>query len=778
MILFDSLRRRRATPRLLCVLLALGCVVAGGLPAAVPQADDGFLPVEQVFRYSADSDGHTLTVHWNVARGYYLYKSRMGFAVDTPGFSLGAPSWPPADVHQDEYFGKQDIFRNAFTVTLPITAAAPGARSLNVKLKLQGCADAGLCYPPQNWTTSVALPATDPTSAAAPASGLGALVGTRRAANDDGFLTVDQAFRVNAVADGPERVRVFFEIAPGYYLYRDRFKVKLANPAPGARLGELALPSGETHEDEYFGKKEIYRGELAAQLPVARAAAQALELPLSVSYQGCADAGLCYPPQTTILNVALPATGAASLDGTAVASAGAPAPFLSEQDRLANLIRSGNLLLVLATFFGLGLGLAFTPCVLPMVPILSSLIAGQGHAASTARSFGLSLAYVLGMSFTYTLAGVLAALAGAHVQAMFQQTWIILLFGGLFVVLALSMFGLFTLQMPAAIQTRLSDTSNRQRAGTLGGVAVMGALSALIVTACVAPALVAALAVIGQSGNVLRGGLALFSMSLGMGAPLLVVGASAGKLLPRAGAWMDTVKQFFGVMMLGVAAWMFARLVPDRVALLLWAVPAGIAAWLLWRAVRRVSTAFWVTRLAGAAAGLYAVALVAGASLGATDPLAPFAAFSRHGLAQPDALEFRPIKSLHDLDAAVAVASKTGKPLLLDFYADWCVSCKEMEKYTFSDPSVKQALGSFVLLRADVTANDADDQALLRSFDILGPPTIAFYGRDGIERRAFRVVGYMKAPEFAAVAKQSVEPLPPQPDPPSVPTAMASDTLH
>jgi thiol:disulfide interchange protein DsbD len=734
------------------VLLTLSALATGSLRAAVPESGDGFLPVERVFRYSASSDGQSVTVRWDVARGYYLYKSRMAFAADTPGFTLGAPTWPTADVHEDEYFGKQDIFRNQFAVTLPITAAAPGARTLALKLKLQGCADAGLCYPPQTWTTSVALPVGD-----AARGGLGALLGPQRGGHDDDFLPVDQAFRVNAVADGPDLLRLYVEIAPGYYLYRERFKV--GSPAADVALGALQLPEGEIHEDEYFGKQQIYRGELIADLPVARAPGSALELPLSVGYQGCADAGLCYPPQQRTLNVTLPATGATTAGGplgTAASSTGAaPDAFVSEQDRLARLIRSGNLLLVLGSFFAIGLGLAFTPCVLPMVPILSSLIAGQGGAASTGRSFGLSVAYVLGMACTYTLAGVLAALAGAHLQAMFQQTWIILLFGGLFVLLALSMFGLITLQMPAAIQSRLSDTSNRQRAGTLGGVAVMGALSALIVTACVAPALVATLAVIGESGNVLRGGLALFTMSLGMGAPLLAVGASAGKLLPRAGAWMDTVKHGFGVMMLGVAAWMFARLVPDRVALLLWAVPAGIAAWLLFNAVRRVSGAFWVLRLAGAAAGLYAVALVAGSVLGGSDPLAPLAGLGRHGLKQSEELEFRRIKSLHDLDAAVAAASTTGRPLLLDFYADWCVSCKEMEKYTFTDPLVKQALAPFVLLRADVTANDADDQALLRAFGILGPPTIAFYGRDGVERRAYRVVGFMKAPEFAAVAGQS-----------------------
>jgi thiol:disulfide interchange protein DsbD len=747
--------QRSMRPGLLGLLALIGfCALR-----VAAASDDGFLPVEQVFRYSASSDGHSVDIHWNVAQGYYLYKARMSFGSDSPGVTLGTPLWPRAAVHQDEYFGKQDIFRGEFTVRVPLTAPM-STGPIALQLKLQGCADAGLCYPPQVWKTSVAVPA--PASAAADASGapasaapgLSGLLGARRRSNDDGFLPPEQAFRVAALPEGPDRVRILWEIAPGYYLYRDRFKV--ATPAAGITLGKLELPRGEPHEDEYFGSQEIYRGELAGQITVAGASASAAELPLTLTYQGCADAGLCYPPQTQHLSVSMAegATAAGRASPAAGAGSGsAAAPFVSEQDRLANLIRSGNIVLVLGTFFGLGLLLAFTPCVLPMVPILSGIIAGQGANASTGRSFALSLAYVLGMALTNTVAGVLAALAGAHVQAIFQQTWIILLFGGLFVVLAISMFGFFTLQMPAAIQTRLSDTSNRQRAGTFGGVAVMGALSALIVTACVAPALVATLAVIGQGGNAVRGGAALFTMSFGMGVPLLLVGASAGKLLPKAGAWMDTVKQLFGVMMLGVAAWMFARLVSDRVALLLWAVPALIAAGILWTAaVRRARHGIWLLRGVGVAAGLYGIALIAGAALGGSDPLAPIPRFAAHHAT----LEFRPVKSLADLDGAVAAASRAGRPVLLDFYADWCVSCKEMEKYTFTDPGVQQALGTFVLLRADVTANNDDDQALLKRFGIFGPPTIAFYGADGTERGAYRVVGYMKAPEFAATARASI----------------------
>ena len=477
------------------------------------------------------------------------------------------------------------------------------------------------------------------------------------------FLAPDQAFQVSATAAGPDRVRIDWQIADGYYLYRSRIKVKTDSPV---QLGVLALPEGETHNDEYFGPQQIYHHALSATLPVARAAGAARQdVAVAVTYQGCAHAGLCYPPITKTLAVTLPPAGTAGGAGAAVgatdlvpASPAAPADangggYVSEQNHLAMIIRSGNLVVMLGTFFVIGLGLAFTPCVLPMVPILSGIIAGHGDDVTTARAFLLSLTYVLGMAFTYTVAGIAVATAGSHVQALFQQTWIILLFAALFVVLALSMLGLFTIQMPAAIQTRLSDVSNRQSAGSFSGVAVMGALSALIVTTCVAPPLVATYVVIGQSGNLVRGAAALLTLSLGMGAPLLVVGASQGRLLPKAGPWMETIKQLFGVMMLGVAVWMLARVTAPGILLLLWAVPAAVAAAVLWRGARGIRHRPLLVRAAAVLAGAYALVLLVGAGLGSADPLAPIPAFGGHH----ETLSFQTIKSVDDLDRAVTRGS-------------------------------------------------------------------------------------------------------------------------
>jgi thiol:disulfide interchange protein DsbD len=563
-----------------------------------------------------------------------------------------------------------------------------------------------------------------------------------RPASGEEFLDPDVAFRLAVTPEGPDRVRLHWTIAPGYYLYRDRIKV--ATTTPGVTLGKTDFPPGITKTDEYFGEQVIYHDELIARVPLARAGGGAQPLALTVTYQGCAEAGLCYPPTTRTFNLDLPGGGAA----TASPAAGA---YVSEQDSLAGMIVHGNLLVMLAVFFAAGLVLAFTPCVLPMVPILSRLIAGQGTSVTTRRAFALSLTYVLGMAFTYTAAGAAAAAAGQQVQAVFQKPWVIATFATLFVAMALSMFGLFTVQMPAVLQTRLSGTSNRQRAGTFGGVAAMGALSALIVTTCVGPALVVTLIVIGQTGNVARGAAALFSMSLGMGVPLLVVGTSAGALLPRAGVWMDGIKKLFGVMMLAMAAWMLARVLPGRATLFAFAVPAVIGAWVLWRFTARRSTGQWVARGAGVAAGVYGALLLFGCAAGATDPLRPWAT----GAAASESLAFRGVRSVSELDREVQTATAAGRAVMLDFYADWCVSCKEMERYTFTDPQVQQSLATTVLLRVDVTANSSADQALLRRFGIFGPPTIAFYGPDGQERPQYRVVGYMKAAEFAAVLRQA-----------------------
>ncbi|HEY4210459.1 MAG TPA: protein-disulfide reductase DsbD [Steroidobacteraceae bacterium] len=606
-------------------------------------------------------------------------------------------------------------------------------------------------------------------AAAAPGSTLNDVIKASQTSNDNDFLLPDVAFQVEAAADGPDRVRISWKIADGYYLYRERMKASVTSDK--GQAGDLALPNGESKTDD-LGQHQVYHHEVVATLPVARSAGGPVELPVKVSYQGCAEAGLCYSPMTKTLNVTLPAGSGSSLsssnlskpDGSAAAAAGGSASgsgsvsgnsstsagYVSEQDRFADVIKNASLFWVIVVSLGAGIALSFTPCVLPMIPIVSGLIIGDGtRAVTTRRSFLLSLSYVLGMALAYTAAGMAVGASGKQFQAALQQPWVIVPFSLVFVVLALAMFGLFTLQMPSAVQTRLTAISNQQSGGTFGGAAIMGALSSLIVTTCVAPVLVGVLLVIGQSGGVLRGGVALFSMGLGMGVPLLAVGASAGTLLPRPGAWMDLIKQLFGAMMLSVTAWLLSRVIPERFSLFLWAIPLTSAAVVLWIGAGKVRSNKWLVRFAGAAFTAWAAMMITGGAMGNTDALSPLSKGDSNQLA------FRTIKSVDDLKRAVTAANVQGKAVLLDFYADWCVSCKEMEKFTFTDAHVKTALNGTVLLRADVTANDADDQALLKHFGIFGPPTIAFYGVDGQEQKRFRVVGYMKAPDFASVAQSA-----------------------
>jgi thiol:disulfide interchange protein DsbD len=389
-----------------------------------------------------------------------------------------------------------------------------------------------------------------------------------------------------------------------------------------------------------------------------------------------------------------------------------------------------------------------------MIPILSGIIVGQGEKVTPQRGFSLAFTYVQGMALTYAAAGAAFVLAFKQApQAFFQQPWIVILFSLLFIALALAMFGVFTLQLPSSLQTRLTDVSNRQRSGTFFGTFVMGALSALIVTACVAPAIIAALSVISQTGQIARGAGALYATGLGMGVPLLIVGASAGSLLPKVGPWMDTIKSLFGVLFLAVAIYLLTPLIPAALMMLLWSALAVISGfWIFSLKGSGGSPAASPLRAVGLLSLFYGVLLLVGAASGSKDPLRPLDSLSA-SVAGPsggraEGLSFQTIKTIEDLERAVAAASAAGKPVMLDFYADWCVSCKEMEKYTFPDAGVRAALADAVLLKADVTKNDADDQALLERFEIFGPPTIAFFGTDGIERKNFRLVGFIPADRF------------------------------
>jgi thiol:disulfide interchange protein DsbD len=727
----------RIATRTLLMLLA-------GLAGSASYAqDDSPPPPEQVFRYTTRADADRVYVKFDVEDGFYLYRARFGFDSATPGVALGAATFPRGEVHSDEFFGEQEVFRHEFEIALPYRRSSP-VNALDLTLELQGCADFGLCYLPQEWQANVALPAASLLDFAATPS-----------ATDD-LLPVEQAFTLNARFDKPNELTVAWQIAPGYYLYRDKFTVAAAGRID---LGAPNLPKGTAHTDDNFGDVEVFYDYVEIKVPFARASPDSIDVDLTAGFQGCKDDSICYPPGEQTMALVLPATSEfpASVTSAAPTSGGA-GELVSEQDEWLAKIVNGSWFTLLGGFYVAGLLLSFTPCVLPMVPILSSIIAGQGPV-TTQRGFMLSLSYVLGMAATYTAAGAVAAMAGGQVQALFQKPWLITLFASLFVVLSLGMFGLFELQMPAAIQTRLANMANRQKAGTFLGTAVIGALTALIVTTCVAPPLIGALTFISQTGDVARGSGALFALSIGMGTPLLLVGASAGQLLPRVGPWMNTVKAGFGVMMLGMAIWMMDRVLPGNVTLVLWALLVFLTGVFLGAFEPLPAPPTPVKRLAkgvGVLACLYGALMLIGATLGGSDPLKPIpqAALARGGgamaAAQAEALDFRAIETVAELDAALGAAKSAGQPVMLDFTAEWCISCKEMEEYTFPDQGVIGALKPFMLLRADVTANNKDDQALLKRFRSFGPPTIAFFDTAGAERENFKLVGFVPPEEFSA----------------------------
>ena len=578
------------------------------------------------------------------------------------------------------------------------------------------------------------------------------------------FLPPDEAFVFTHQREPGGRLHLTWQIAPRYYLYREKFKIE--SPDRTAVVALETLPAGEEKDDDEFGKVRIFRDTLSAYASL-QPAVGASQVSLKVTYQGCAEDGICYPPIRKTLTLPVAAAGVAEATpgpaspastqaviqppGPAAAEAGGS----SEVDRISGVLAGSGLPKIIASFLGFGLLLSLTPCVFPMVPIVSGLVVGEHGKASAARGLALSGIYVLAMAGVYALAGLLAGLFGRNLQAAFQHPVALGSFSAVFVVLALSMFGFFHLQLPAGLRQRLHLTSQNARGGSLAGAAVMGGLSAVIVGPCVAPPLAGALLYLGQQGSPVVGGLALFALGLGMGVPLLLVGASAGHFLPRAGAWLERVQHVFGVISLGVAVWFLGRILPPELTLALWAalcigtgvflgalepVPETATGWSkLWKAL-------------GLGLLLYGAVLLVGAAAGADDLRRPLAPLTDRQLARAAETGpvFQPIKGQAGLAQAVARARDAGRPVVLDFYADWCIECKKLERETFENAGISAKFAEFTLLRADVTLNDAEDRALLASLSLFGPPAVLLFDGTGRERRAQRLVGFEGPEAFGA----------------------------
>lgn len=560
----------------------------------------------------------------------------------------------------------------------------------------------------------------------------------------DDFLDPEQAFKLTVKAVDARTLEATFEIAPGYYMYREPFKADVQ----GATLGEPVIPTGKIKFDETFQKEvEVYRDSLRVRLPVAQADGV---FKLTVTGQGCADQGLCYPPMNSSFDVRLAAFGGVSAVARAGAGAELPTAAVPPQaGRLDAALQSGRFWTVIGVFFVAGLLLSLTPCVLPMLPILSSAIVGTTGRATRARGLALAASYSLGMALVYTALGVAAGLAGEGLAATLQQPWVLGLFALALTGFALAMFGAYELQLPSTIADGLSNASQRLPAGRVGGVFLLGGVSALIVSPCVAAPLAGALVYLSQTRDLWLGGSALFALAGGMSVPLLLLGASAGALLPRAGAWMDGIKHFFGMLLLGVAVWTVQPVLPAALAQAAWGgLLIGTAAMLgLFQpahALHRPRT--WLRKTAALVAVVYGLLQLIGAAAGGTDPLTPLAGLSRTSGQAQGGLKFQPVRSVAELDAAVLAAG--GRPVMLDFYADWCVSCKEMERFTFADPVVGQRLSGALLLKADVTANSPADRELLKRFKLFGPPGTIFFDVNGREQVGLRVIGFQNAERF------------------------------
>ncbi|NNJ91486.1 MAG: protein-disulfide reductase DsbD [Gammaproteobacteria bacterium] len=778
--------------------------------------DQELLSPEQAFRISANGEAaDKIQVKWRIADGYYLYQSKIKFDTDASEITLMAPDFPKGEEINDEFFGEIEIYRGEVIVDIPVIKDEKIPDIITLEARSQGCADIGVCYPPQTQTLLVAMsdvadsPApVDPSSIEEIAS-IGSESGSSNNTpennpldalesfgdsfgledEEDGILSPEEAYILSHDITTDGKLALNWKIAEGTYLYNDKIKLTLKGD-PGLDIASYDLPEPKVKKDGVrpdgsIGDIKIYKDKLFIDVPFTHTASKAGNAELTISYQGCAERGICYPPVNSVIPLSFPAKGDGNVslgnadDAKAAADNAAPSPapvsaaadsadniaLASEEDKIASMIRDNSTFAVVGIFFLIGLGLAFTPCVFPMIPILSGIISGQGENITTGKATYLSVVYVLAMAVTYTAAGVFAAMSGENLQILLQIPWVIAIFAAIFVLLALSMFGFYELQLPSSVQSKLTEISNKQSGGSTIGVAIMGLLSALIVGPCVAPPLAGALLYIGQTNDPVLGGLALFAMSMGMGVPLILIGASAGKLLPRAGGWMDAVKAVFGVSMLGLAIYFLERILPETIILLLWGSLLIVSA-IYMGALQQlpVEASGWKKLWKGLGVILlvYGAMMLIGAAADGKDVRQPLRGLSIGGgtadHANANVRHFKRLTTMAELDNELSQAKAAGKPVILDFYADWCVYCKTLEKEIFPAPNAQTAMGDAVLLQADVTDAGSDEaKAIMKRFGVIAPPVIVFWDKNGNELRQHKIVGDVTLEDFVAKTKTALK---------------------
>ncbi len=788
------------------VMTTGGIATAQGLLSGLLAPEDKpLLEAEKAFAadVTPQADG-TAVVSWVIADDYYMYRQRFAVTSDTPGVTIGALDIPAGKVKSDPAFGDVETYEKFVSIKVPLEGA--GGKKVALKLAGQGCNEpVGVCYPPithdvvldlSTATASTDVPAgtlnvqsTDTVSASnstglmssgdassggawgsssnsTPINSLSELT-TILGGGEPQFLEVDEAFKLNLVATGPEALLADFVIADGYYLYRNQMAFEI-DAGEGA-LGTPEYPTGKEKEDEFFGKTEVYYNSVVAPVSVARRSADAHNITVTAKYQGCAEAGICYPPVTKKFTLQLPQLIGQAVASTTDTNSGLAKDARTDADSTQSTggrFADKGFWGLLAAAFGIGVLLTFTPCVLPLIPILASVIGGQGENVTRARGGLLAAIYVLGTAVTYAAIGYVAGATGEQLQAYFQNAWAVGTLVVIFVVMSLSMFGLFELQMPGFVQSRLQSSTQDIKGGAFGGVFVLGLVSALIVGACVSPLLISALSVAIARGDAWLGASMMFAMAMGMGVFLIVFGFGAGHLMPKAGAWMDRVKQGFGVVLLGVAIYML-NIFPEVPVLLLWAALFIVVAVYL-GATQSLPQGSSGWRYLGKGVGtvllVWGIAAMLGGFTGNRDLLNPLPGFagrvagSGSGVAQVGATKshdelFQRVNNADELDAALATAQSNGKMVLLDYYADWCVDCKRMEASTLVDPAVTKILDSrFTMLQVDVTdPNDPATSALKKRYGVFGPPAILFFDTSGRELKDKRLYGFRDAKTFAAI---------------------------